>query len=149
MTWAQLVADIPNRGIVFWLKWAQTAADSELRLAADAVRTTPTNELPALYLRIFSQRPFPLDPAPLIVHEEVGEGKIRAAAVSELRQVTHPEVRRFALRSLKLLEQERGDCLHVMSMVMMDLLDRFPVPGINSRALRYVDDRVHGLLSNG
>jgi hypothetical protein len=89
-----------------WLlhTWARTAPEDELAGAAtDLLRETDPDRL-RLYLGIFAQRPFPLDPTPIVTFAEGKDEHTAMCAVAALTHVKSPAARRVALDRLA-----RGD----------------------------------------
>jgi hypothetical protein len=82
-------------------RWGRSATEEDLMRAANALlaETDPTRTL--AYLRVFTVRPFPLDPAPLIALTDSENWDTAHAANLALEKVCHPAVRAYALRAVR------------------------------------------------
>lgn len=82
----------------FWGKKATeddiTQAAQDLLIQSDPVRLRD-------YLRIFWERPFPLDPAALITLAQHTDWDVAIRAIIALEKIEHPSVRAFALESIE------------------------------------------------
>ncbi len=143
--------------------WGERANTDDIKRAADGLVAAQVSEEQIKHLRIFSRRPFPLDPCLLLdLSSSVNEDLTYAAAVA-LAQITHPSVRQVAFRLvqnrlagrrvaiamigqnwkpddhelvLSWFESELDrDTRHHMGMNLMRFWERHPEPGIELRML--------------
>jgi hypothetical protein len=88
-----------------WWRWGEKASLSELTKAAESVLQEENPKLLLLYLSIFRNRQFPLDLTRLMYLAEHGDNRVerdRMAifAISALENITHQNVRDFALKMI-------------------------------------------------
>jgi hypothetical protein len=78
--------------------WGKDADAENIERAAHGLVAAQEPEEQLQHLRIFSQRPFPLDPSPLLDLSMSSNEGLAHAAASALTQITHPSVRKLAFR---------------------------------------------------
>jgi len=87
-------------------RWAITAPDDQLRLAATDVLTEDDPKRLEVYLSLFRKRPFPLDHTRLLILARSPERRIMGFSRTALANLTHPDVRALGLA---LLAEGDGD----------------------------------------
>ena len=87
-------------------RWARTATDDEMRLAAADVLTEDDPKRLEVYLSLFRKRPFPLDHIRLLTLARSPERRIMGFSRTALANLTHPDVRALGLA---LLTEGDGD----------------------------------------
>ena len=89
-----------GRLAAFASRWGEKAADSELNLAAQALADLPRDDddLLRAYLSVFAKRAFPLNPGILIALVDDPRPRVPIFAIGALELISHPAVRRVALR---------------------------------------------------
>jgi hypothetical protein len=113
-------------------RWGERASDEDLRLAAAGLIAARDARNRQGHLQIFRKRRFPLDiPALLNLAEEGHKSKVGFAALAALSQITHPAVRKLALRLAATRARWRREGI--------DLLARNFRPGDHLIVLKWFD----------
>ncbi len=96
-------------------QWVKTATDADLVLAAHDLcqETDPKRLLP--YLRIFAQRPFPLDVDFLLQLVEQPDGPVPRHALRALAGIEDEKIRRLALR---LVESDASNRMYAIDLLI-------------------------------
>lgn len=91
----------PELGIPYTRRWSEAATEDDLLLAAkDLIGSRDINQT-KLLLIIFSMRPFPLNPAPMILMAESEDFMLRHRAFAALENVRHESVRQLFMKSIE------------------------------------------------
>ena len=109
-----------ERSVAGLMSWGYKATDEELLLAAQDVLAESDPARLRHYLMLFHDRVFPLDFHPLFAWMRSENDRLAAAARNALLNITHPDIRAFALE----LAQESG-----MRSEAVHLLVNNPAPG--------------------
>jgi hypothetical protein len=96
----ELILSGARLGPVRLRKWGQQASDQDLEHAAADLLAQQHEDALVAYLRIFSQRRFPLDPGPLLGLVHHRSRRVGSAATRALEQITDPRVRALGLAIL-------------------------------------------------
>jgi hypothetical protein len=101
LTYEQLRPKMPGlRG--FWLSsWGKQAREGELERAARGLAAIRNPEEQIQHLRIFSRKPFPLDPSLLFDLSSSANPDLAYAAIVALPQLEHPSLREIAFRLVR------------------------------------------------
>jgi hypothetical protein len=101
LSYEQLRPKVPALGAFRLRQWGKQASAEDVERAANRLMAAQVPEEQIQHLRIFSRRPFPLDPSLLVeLSMSPNEDLARAAAVA-LSQITHPSVRAVAFRLVR------------------------------------------------
>lgn len=102
---ARLLAGEPGARSLLW-RWARVATAEELVTVANDLLAEGDPQRRNVYLRVFAERAFPLDPTPLLALVRDRSRRIAAPAINALAKIEHADVRALAL---ELLASGRGD----------------------------------------
>lgn len=130
-TYEQLKANLTEVKAYWISAWGEKASDEELALAAQGLMAADNPKQQLAHLRVFACRRFPLDPGILFALAEAKQEQLGLAAVRALSNVTHPAVRKLAVRLVDIRSEFRGD--------VIDLLAQNYQPGDHELALEWFE----------
>ncbi len=115
MPYAELLEKMPaNMPGRLW-KWGEQASDDELVLAARGLIAAQDPKEQLRHTRIFTRRPFPLPPGPLITLAGIEAERVGFWAVRALAHNTDPAVRDLAFRLIKSDLSWRGEAIALLN----------------------------------
>lgn len=97
LTYLELKQAQPTSNRFQGATWGERTDPENLKLAAHGLLLASASEEIVWHLRIFSRRPFPLDPAMILGWARSADERVASAATLALESITHPTVRQHAL----------------------------------------------------
>jgi hypothetical protein len=114
LSYAELKPRLSKTGRYWLSKWGKQASSENLEIAAHDLLAAQTPDRQRLYLRIFSETPFPLDHGPLLTLAVSDDAPVAVAAAAALANITHPSVRELAFRLVETRGAGREEAISML-----------------------------------